>query len=74
MPDASFTLLGSHVNTTFRMESLTRQLGFPLLISASFCEDWPDPPFKFSECGVHSLKGLPEPVHVFAVLPDPVPE
>ncbi len=71
MPDASFTLLGSEVNTAFRMESLTRQLGHPLLVSAAFCHDWPDAPFTFSECGAYPLKGLPEPVHVFAVLLDP---
>ena len=70
MPDSSFTLLGSQVNTAFRMESLTRQLGHPLLVSARFCEDWPDAPFHFSECGVFPLKGLPEPVQVFAVLPE----
>ena len=70
MPDSSFTLLGSQVNTAFRMESLTRQLGHPLLVSARFCEDWPNAPFHFSACGSHSLKGLPEPVQVFAVLPD----
>lgn len=68
MPDSSFTLLGSEVNTTFRMESLTRQLGHPLLVSAAICETWAGPPFRFFECGVFHLKGLPEPVQVFAVV------
>ncbi len=70
LPDASFTLLGSEVNTTFRMESLTRLLGHPLLVSGRFCEDWPAAPCGFSDCGTHPLKGLPEPLRVFAVLPD----
>jgi adenylate cyclase len=70
LPDSTFTLLGSEVNTTFRLESLTRLLGHPLLVSARFCEDWSAPPSRFSNCGDHPLKGLPEPLRVFAVLPD----
>lgn len=71
LPDSSFTLLGSEVNTTFRMESLTRLLGHPLLVSARFREDWPAAPCEFSDCGTHPLKGLAEPLRVFAVLADP---
>lgn len=67
LPDASFTLLGAEVNTTFRMESLTRQVGHSLVVSAAFVADWPEPPFQFSECGQYPLKGLPYPVSVFTV-------
>ncbi len=67
MPDASFTLLGSEVNTTFRMESLTRKTGHPLLASHAFVEDWPGAPFAFEDAGCHPLKGLPSPVQVYGV-------
>lgn len=69
MPDASFTLLGSEVNTTFRMESLTRITSFPILASQAFVEDWPTNPFTFQDAGTHPLKGLPGPVQVFGLKP-----
>ena len=67
LPDSSFTLLGAEVNTAFRMESLTRQVGHSLVVSAAFTADWPDAPFRFSECGRYPLKGLPQPVSVFTI-------
>lgn len=70
MPDASFTLLGSEVNATFRMESLTRQLGHHLLASGAFVENWPDPPCRFVECGQYQLKGIEGSFTVHAVDPE----
>lgn len=67
LPDASFTLLGVDVNTTFRMEALTRQLGCSFIVSGAFVADWPDPPCRFSQRGQFPLKGLPLPVTIYSV-------
>lgn len=69
-PDSSFNLLGSEVNTNFRMESLTRLPGHSLLVSVRIFEDWPAAPSGFSDCGTHPLKGLLKQLQVIAVLPD----
>jgi adenylate cyclase len=69
LPDSSFTLLGADVNTTFRMEALTRQLGHSIIVSGALVAGWPDPPFHFCLRGRYPLKGLPEPVSVFSVDP-----
>lgn len=67
MPDASFTLLGAEVNTTFRMEALTRQLKRPVLVSRAFAVDGSGPSASFTDCGRHSLKGLPLPLDILAL-------
>ena len=69
LPDSTYTLLGSEVNTTFRMEPLTRQLGQPLIVSEAFVSGFTPNHVSFVPCGSHHLKGLPGPVSVLAATP-----
>ena len=57
-----FTVMGAAVNRTARLESLTKELDTPLLVSAEFaaradCE--------LCSLGAHAMKGVPEAVEVF---------
>ncbi|MDB6134542.1 MAG: adenylate/guanylate cyclase [Verrucomicrobiales bacterium] len=67
MPDASFTLLGAEVNTTFRIEALTRQLKHRVLVSRAFVKDGTDSNSSYSDCGQHFLKGLSLPLDILAL-------
>ena len=64
LPNNSHTLLGSAVNITFRMESLTRQLHQPLLVSPSFAEGYPDSETVFISHGRHQVKGVEDLIEV----------
>lgn len=66
LPNNSHTILGNTVNTTFRMESLTRNVGRNLVVSAAFVEGYGTTEEQFITCGVHTVKGLVEPVEIFA--------
>jgi len=66
LPNKSHTLLGSAVNATFRMEALTRPLKQPLLLSAAFMQGFEPNGTSFVSHGTHALKGIPEPMEVFA--------
>ncbi|MBA3446962.1 MAG: adenylate/guanylate cyclase domain-containing protein, partial [Pseudaminobacter sp.] len=61
------TALGDAVNLAFRIEGLTRSLDRPLLVSDAFLENWPEGLRYFETCGVHQVKGRPEPVEVFCL-------
>ena len=59
-----FTVIGPAVNRAARLESLTKELGVPVLASAEFnavCE------VPLKSLGKHALRGVPEPVEVFAL-------
>ncbi len=59
-----FTVIGPAVNRAARLESLTKELGVPVLASAEFnavCQQ----PLK--SLGKHALRGVPEPVEVFTL-------
>jgi len=59
-----FTVIGPAVNRAARLESLTKELGVPVLASAEFnavCQQ----PLK--SMGLHHLRGVPEPVEVFTL-------
>ena len=60
------TALGDVVNTAFRIEALTRDLGHPILASADFFEDWEVGKSVFHHLGPHTLKGVTEPVVLYA--------
>jgi adenylate cyclase len=60
------TALGSAVNLAFRIESLTRVVGRPILVSREFVADFIGAEGLFETCGHHPIKGLLEPVEVFA--------
>lgn len=62
------TAVGEAVNVTFRIESLTRKLQVPVLVSASFIEGWPEGLTHYKNVGIHMVKGQPEPVEVYALV------
>ena len=59
-----FTVIGPAVNRASRLESLTKELGVPVLASAEF-NDVCMVPMK--SLGKHVLRGVPEPVEVFTL-------
>ena len=67
MSSREFTLIGDAVNVAFRVESLTRKLNEPVLVTADFLDGWEK---GYSYCrplGPQEVKGRKEPVTVFAV-------
>jgi len=64
------TAVGEAVNLTFRIESLTRKLDVPILLSSAFAHGYPNSAERFRALGFHTLKGQPDPVEVFAPIPD----
>ena len=61
-----FTVIGSAVNRTSRLEGLTKALGVRVCASAEFNADCPRP---MKSLGKHRLRGVREPVEIFT-LPD----
>jgi adenylate cyclase len=60
------TAVGDAVNIAFRIESLTRLIDRPALVSRDFVEGWEDAPETFEPCGHHRVKGQDAPIEVFA--------
>lgn len=63
------TAVGEAVNVTFRIESLTRKLDTPVLVSADFVNGWDGAANLFEPAGTHELKGQPDPVEVWHLRP-----
>jgi adenylate cyclase len=66
----TLTMLGDAVNTTFRIQNLTRTLGSDILASGDFFEAWPGWPQGKAYCvplGQHELRGRSVPVDVYSV-------
>ena len=63
-----YTFIGDAVNTAARIESLTRSVGAPLLVSRAVVDALPeaDRP-RWHTRGAHPLKGKSEPVEVLAL-------
>jgi len=59
-----FTVIGPAVNRTARLESLTKELHVPVLASAEFNAASTVP---LKSLGMHTLRGVPEPVEVFTL-------
>jgi adenylate cyclase len=59
-----FTVIGPAVNRAARLESLTKQLGVPVLASAEFNAACTVP---LRSLGRHALRGVPDPVEVFTL-------
>lgn len=59
-----FTVVGPSVNRAARVESLTKDLGVPLLMTGTFAAALGRPTRSL---GLHVLRGLDEPVEVFAL-------
>ena len=62
------TAVGEAVNVAFRIESLTRKLQVPVLVSSTFMSGWADGPKHFKNMGIHPVKGQPDPVEVYALI------
>ncbi len=58
-----FSVIGSAANEVCRIESLTKTLGEPVLVSQQFCEALP---MRYRDLASHALKGVGRPVPVFA--------
>jgi len=59
-----FTVIGPAVNRAARLESLTKELGVPLLMTGTFAAALGRPTRSL---GSHPMRGLEEPVEVFAL-------
>ncbi|HZY52973.1 MAG TPA: adenylate/guanylate cyclase domain-containing protein [Reyranella sp.] len=59
-----FTVIGPAVNRAARLESLTKELGVPILASAEFNAVSTIP---LKSLGKHTLRGVPQPVEVFTL-------
>lgn len=64
-----FTTLGDPVNVTFRIESMCRVLGAPVLVSEEI-KAQAEPEFAFDDLGPHTLKGKVEPMRLYALRVD----
>lgn len=60
------TAVGDAVNIAFRIETLTRVVDRPTLVSAAFLAGWEEGSHLFDSCGSHFVKGQTEPIEVFA--------
>ncbi|MBU6303550.1 MAG: adenylate/guanylate cyclase domain-containing protein [Verrucomicrobia bacterium] len=60
------TALGEVVNIAFRIEAKTRDLGYPILASADFFENWEVGKSVFHPLGPQELRGHSEPVELYA--------
>lgn len=67
MSQGEFTLVGDPVNLAFRMESLTRSLGFDCLLSGEFVRALPEVRSHCRSFGVHTVKGRTQAVEVFGL-------
>jgi adenylate cyclase len=61
------TMLGDAVNTTFRIQAMTRTLGHDVLASGEFFSQWEEGKRYSQPLGIHELKGRIAPVELFAV-------
>jgi adenylate cyclase len=67
MSQGEFTLLGDPVNLAFRLESLTRDLPYEVLMSGAFARSLPSPQEFGVTLGVQKVKGRSQGVEIFGV-------
>jgi adenylate cyclase len=60
-----FTVIGPAVNMASRLESLTKQLGKPVLLSRAFA-DFVTSDFELERVGEHEVRGFSDPIELFA--------
>lgn len=60
-----FTVIGPAVNMASRLETLTKQIGKPVLLSRDFAE-LVAPEFELERVGQHAVRGFSEPIELFA--------
>ncbi len=63
----SFSVIGPVVNTVARLESLTKTLNRPILVSAKFAATLP---IAWDSLGHHTVSGITEPLEVYAPASD----
>jgi class 3 adenylate cyclase len=61
----NFSVIGDAVNVASRVEAATRDLDENVLITEATARELSDD-IEVTECGEHELKGLPEPLKLFA--------
>jgi adenylate cyclase len=64
----NYSAVGDAVNTTARIESASKDVGFDILVSASVAEKLPD--FALLDVGSHALKGKSGRVGLFLLVGD----
>jgi len=62
----SFTLVGDSVNVAFRLESLTKEKGVPVIVGPSIRE-YAGAEYDFQDLGEVQVKGRKEPVSIWAM-------
>jgi adenylate cyclase len=60
-----FTVIGPAVNMASRLETLTKQLGKPVLLSRAFA-DFVERDFELERVGEYSVRGFSDPIELFA--------
>jgi adenylate cyclase len=60
-----FTVIGPAVNMASRLETLTKQLGRPVLLSSAFA-DLVRSDFELEHVGEHQVRGFSDPIELFA--------
>ena len=60
-----FTVIGPAVNMASRLETLTKQLGRPVLLSRAFA-DFVKSDFDFERVGEYPVRGFNDPIELFA--------
>jgi adenylate cyclase len=60
-----FTVIGPAVNMASRLETLTKQLGKPVLLSGAFA-DFVKNDFDLESVGEHAVRGFSDPIELFA--------
>jgi adenylate cyclase len=60
-----FTVIGPAVNMASRLETLTKQLGKPVLLSRAFA-DFVEGEFELERVGEHTVRGFNDPIELFA--------
>ena len=60
-----FTVIGPAVNMASRLETLTKQLGKPVLLSRAFA-DLVERDFNLERVGEYPVRGFSEPIELFA--------
>jgi adenylate cyclase len=60
-----FTVIGPAVNMASRLETLTKQLGRPVLLSRAFA-DFVERDFDLEHVGEHPVRGFNDPIELFA--------
>ncbi len=67
MSQGEFTLVGDPVNLTFRLESLTRELGADVILSGDFVRELPTIRPHCRNHGIQRVKGRVQGVEVFSI-------